>query len=231
MTADTVRVWLIDTDVPADQVPVLEALLDPRERRRAAALTPAEERRRYTVTHAAVRLILGRHLGAAPGELAWRIGAHGKPELDGAWTGPRFSLSGSSDVAMLALSDSRRVGVDVQDVPASAAFAMRIAERYFPAREAGYVAAGGVQRAGHRFTALWVRKEACVKVTGGRLVEGLALPVLGTGARVRGGKLCDTFHVRSLRSPAGFRAALALEGAEPYRVTRHSWPGAGEPGP
>lgn len=223
MTADSVQVWLIRTDLPADALPGLAAFLDPRERCRAGALTCPDDRRRYVVAHAATRIILGHHVGTPAHELAWRIGVHGKPELSGSGAGTQFSLSGSADVAMLAVSGSRRVGVDVQHVPTSPSAAIRIARRYFPPHEAGYVAAGGRKHATLRFTALWVRKEACVKATGGRLMQGMALPVLNAGTRVPGGALGEIFHVRGLRGQDGFRAALALEGGEPYRVTRHCW--------
>ncbi|MBS2964419.1 4'-phosphopantetheinyl transferase superfamily protein [Actinocrinis puniceicyclus] len=232
-STETVEVWLIRTDAGAavSTFADLAALLDPRELRRAESFGSGDERRRYTVAHAAMRLILGRQLGVAPAELRWRIGPHGKPEFDGAGAGAgagaasavQLNLSGSGDVAMLALTGSRRVGVDVQSLPAAGA-AIRIAERYFPPYEAGYVAAGGPKRAASRFASLWVRKEACVKASGGRLAQGLCLPVLDTGEHVPGGALCQAFSIRGLRSPVGFRAALALEGTEPYHVVRRSWP-------
>jgi 4'-phosphopantetheinyl transferase len=233
---ETVQVWLIRTDADAavSMLPELNKLLDPRESRRVETLIAADERRRYTVAHAAMRIILGRQLGVPPARLRWQIGAHGKPELDHCAigidsrcdvSGLQLSLSGSGDLAMLALTDRRRVGVDVQSLPTSAA-AIRIAERYFPRDEAGYVAAGGPQRAAPRFTTLWVRKEACVKASGGRLVQGLRLPVLDLGEYVPGGALSHAFHIKGLQSPVGFRAALALEGTEPCRVTRHNWPQA-----
>jgi 4'-phosphopantetheinyl transferase len=223
----TVDVWLIHTDLPEAAAAELRSLLGDEESRRAAATANPADRRRYTVAHAALRLILARHLGASPGDLAWRAGPHGKPELAGAWAGrTHFSLSGSGDLAMLAVSAKRRVGVDLQILPPAVA-AMRVARRFFPPAEADYVIAGGRSLAAHRFTMLWARKEACVKVYGGRLVDGMKLPVRQASRFTldgRDGALPGLLQVTDLRSPTGFRAALAVEGEQAYRVTRHRWP-------
>ncbi|MFD0746824.1 4'-phosphopantetheinyl transferase superfamily protein [Phytohabitans flavus] len=87
--------------------------------------------------------------------------------------------------------------------------------RYFPADEARHVA-GSEQRAA-AFATLWARKEACVKATGGRLTQGLALPV-SAGPVVRG-----MYHVVDVPVPDGFAGAVALRGPEPIRVTTAWW--------
>ncbi|HEU5332526.1 MAG TPA: 4'-phosphopantetheinyl transferase superfamily protein [Actinocrinis sp.] len=227
MRGRTVHVWLIRTGLPVAAVAALGKLLGEEEDRRAAATANPADRRRYTVAHAALRLILARHLGARPGDLAWRAGPHGKPELAGRWAGAtHFSLSGSGDLALLAVGASRRIGVDLQILPPAVA-AIRVARRFFPPAEAEYVAAGGRSLAAHRFTMLWARKEACVKVHGGRLVDGMKLPVRQASRFTldgRDGALPGVLQVTDLRCPTGFRAALALEGEQPYRVVRHRWP-------
>jgi 4'-phosphopantetheinyl transferase len=224
---EKIHVWLIHTDLPEAVVTRLGGLLDTEEGRRAAATINPADRRRYTVAHAALRLILARHLGATPADLAWHPGPHGKPELAGRRAGAaHFSLSGSGDLAMLAVSGQRRVGVDLQILPPAVA-AIRVARRFFPPAEAEYVAAGGRALAAHRFTTLWARKEACVKVHGGRLVDGMKLPVRRAHRFTLDrcdGVLPGPLQVTDLRCPTGFRAALALEGEQPYRVARHRWP-------
>ena len=223
----TVHVWLIRTDLPEAAVARLHSLLDEDESRRAAAPTNSDDRRRYTVAHAALRLILAHHLDAKAADFAWRVGPHGKPELAGEWSGAtHFSLSGSGDLAMLAVSAKRRVGVDLQVLPHAVA-AIRLARRFFPPAEADYVAAGGRALAAYRFAVLWARKEACVKVHGGRLVDGLRLPVRQASRFTldgRDGALPGVLQVTDLRCPSGFRAALALDGDQAYRVVRHRWP-------
>jgi 4'-phosphopantetheinyl transferase len=204
-------VWLVATDLADPDVVALSAVLDESERRRAAALSFPDDRRRYTVAHAATRIIVARALGVPPTGVRWRAGRHGKPHLVDAQL--QVNLSHSGDLAMLALSAVRPVGVDVQRLIPDRD-ATELAARYFPAEEARFVAVG--RRPADRFARLWVRKEACVKAAGGRLVEGLALPVRGTGP-------VGPNLVRDIPVPDGFRAAVALDGHHPFRVASRWW--------
>jgi 4'-phosphopantetheinyl transferase len=223
VTADAVQVWLIGTDLPDSVLGELAALLDDDERARAASLLYPARRRQFIASHGAVRVILGRHLGLPPGSLRWRRGPHGKPELAGTGPLPQVSLSKSGGLAALAVAENRRVGVDIQQLLADLDVA-RMARRFYPPHEARFVtSAEGPARQVDRFTRLWVRKEACVKVSGGRLLPGLALTVLRTGgtyadlARTPAGP----YLVRELRVPRGFRAAVAAEGTRPFSITCH----------
>ncbi len=221
MTGHVVEVWLIRTDVPDSVLAELAALLDDDERERARSLLYPARRRQFIASHGAVRVILGRHLGMPPESLRWRRGPHGKPELT--VPGPQVSMSKSGGLAALAIAGDRRVGVDVQRLLADLDVT-RIAERFYPPREARFVRSAA-RTAGQvdRFTRLWARKEACVKVTGGRLLPGLRLPVLRTG--VTGSGVTETsagqYLVRDLPVPRGYRAAVAAEGARPFSIARH----------
>jgi 4'-phosphopantetheinyl transferase len=223
MTMDAVEVWLIGTDLPDPVLEELGALLDDHERERARSLLYPARRRQFIASHGAVRLILGRRLGLSPGSLRWRRGPHGKPELSGPGPAPQVSISKSGSLAALAVTQNRRVGVDIQRLLADLDVT-RMARRFYPPQEARFVAsAAGTAARVDRFTRLWVRKEACLKVSGGRLLPGLRLEVLGTGgtgadpARAHSG----SYLVRDLRVPRGFRAAVAAEGPHPFSITRH----------
>lgn len=245
MTSDTIDVWLIRTDVTDSVLAELEALLDDDERERAGSLLYPARRRQFIASHGAVRVILGRHLGMPPESLRWRRGPYGKPELTGAGLraprvpqgprvlrapggpqGPRVphvSMSESDGLAALAVAGSRRVGVDIQRLPADLDMT-RIAQRFYPPSEALFVSsAAGIAERADRFTKLWVRKEACVKVSGGRLMPGLQLTVLEAGVTVADPSRtpADSYMVRDMRVPLGFRAAVAAEGARPFRITCH----------
>lgn len=224
---DSVDVWLIPADQPPDVVAGLAALLDPDERRRAAEFAKPEDRRRFTAAHGAARVIVGRCLGAPPAELGWARGPHGKPELAGPWTGVRTNLSTCAELAMLAVTRSRDVGVDLELVRPETV-ALRMSARYFPPSEARFVAAAdtGEEGPAERFARLWCRKEACVKAHGGRLVEGLRLPVAKPGALVvrdLTGTLPGACRVRDVSAPTGFRAAVALGGEHPYTIRWRVW--------
>lgn len=220
---DAVHVWRIPlhTPPPAD----LLAVLDAREARRAAGFTEPAHRRRYAVAHGATRQILAAYLDARPADLAWRLGPSGKPELDGL----RVNLSHSGDLALLAVTAHRDVGVDVErmraDLPIEA-----LAARYFRADEAARVlAAAGAERIWW-FWRIWTRKEACVKAAGARLTQGLGLPVgglpddRGRGLRCTGSGAVDgTWTVRDLPLADGSVGAVALAGAQDYCVAVRTW--------
>lgn len=205
---------------PEEYPPELEDILDDDERERARRGREPGMRRRFVVSHAAVRSILGARLGRAPASLCFTRGRWGKPRL-AQEAGPHFSLSHSGELALLALA-SRPVGVDVERSRAGLD-TMRLATRFFPAEECAWVA-----RDGHRaFARLWTRKEACVKAAGGRLTQGMALPVArGVGQRtVRDptGCLTGPWRVQDVPLPRPYAGAVALLGDGPFSVSGRMW--------
>ena len=225
---DTVRLWLVSDQWSGPALADLFAVLDPEERHRAEAYRSADDRRRFVVAHGAVRHIVARRLGVAPEEIRWRHGPHGKPELADPHTGAEVNLSHWEAVAMVALSASRRVGVDVQRVlPMPRLNATAMAERYFPPEEARFVreTADPAGRA-ECFARLWARKEALVKAHGGRLTQGLRIPLLdgGTGISAHPGDAWSRdYRVIDVPAPSGYRAAVALSGTEAFRVELRRW--------
>jgi 4'-phosphopantetheinyl transferase len=226
VTADTVHVWLIRSDLPLSIINGLAELLDEQERERAALLVHDSQRRRYTAAHGAARVLLGRYLRVPPQRIRWSYGPEGKPELAAPATDVHVNLSHSGELAALAVTHHRRIGIDVQQFPPGMDPA-RMAARFYPAAEARFVTAASPGEQVSRFIRLWARKEACLKVTGGRLMQGMRLPVRGSGSvvvRDPRGQLPGTVLVRDVPAPAGFRAAVALEDTRPFRVLRHTWP-------
>jgi 4'-phosphopantetheinyl transferase len=220
--ADTVRVWSIDLVPRPALLAHLAALLDDDERRRAAMLLVAADRHRFVLRHGAARIIVGRYLDAPPERIRWRHGPFGKPELARPWAGVQVNLSHSGDLALLALVDGRAVGVDVQ-VPRPAPGAVRMAARYFPAAESRFVAAGGPGEQADRFARLWVRKEACVKAAGVRLVQGLPVRVNACADSAVVTCASNRYLVRDLAVPPGHRAAVAVAGTREFDVVRYDW--------
>ncbi|WP_051732310.1 4'-phosphopantetheinyl transferase family protein [Kitasatospora phosalacinea] len=221
---DTVLLHLVPDPGPGLPLAPLLADLSPAERLRADTCRDADTRRRYVLAHAALRRLLAERLGTAPAELRWRHGPHGKPALPG--DGPRFNLSHSGAFALVALSPARPVGVDIQRVlPRTDTAAL--ADRYFPPEEARRVRSAA-DPAGC-FARLWAGKEALVKAHGGRLVEGLRVPLEDTPAPAPEDAWSLAYRVAPVPAPPGYHAAVALAGTAPFRVTarRWAWPRAG----
>lgn len=217
---DLVQVWLLRDDPPDAEVAVLAGVLDAEERRRAAAFSREESRRRFIVAHGATRFIVGERLGAPPHELRWEHGSQGKPELVGAWTGVRVNLSHSGGMIMVAVSAERGVGVDVQQLLPGAQ-AGQLAQRYFPRDELEHVSRSrDADELAERFAESWSRKEALTKAAGGRLTQTLPVSVLGRA--VIAGPL-GVFRVADLTAPDGFRGAVALSGDGEFEVEQRWW--------
>ncbi|ARI51188.1 hypothetical protein A6E92_02815 [Streptomyces sp. S8] len=223
---DVVEIRRFRLDLPPPEVESLAGLLDVRERARLETLRSAEHRRRFTVAHARTRQALGERLGLPAVRVRFRFGPHGKPGLDGDAEARdlRFSLTHSGELAVVALSRGREVGVDVEHLDPSRD-PVRFAARWFPPDESAWVAGAAAQDRLPGCLRLWTRKEACVKATGGRLVQGLALPV-GTAP-----------HPQTVKGPPGFpgpwtvmdlpagpahAGAVALEGPRPFRLLERS---------
>ncbi|MEV0531598.1 4'-phosphopantetheinyl transferase superfamily protein [Kitasatospora sp. NPDC050463] len=226
---DPVDLWIIPTDQPDEVVRELRDLLDPAELARATGRRPDRDPalgRRFTVVHGIVRLLVAQRLGLHPAELAWRYGPHGKPEPAMGRERIGVSYSGSGALAVLALTEGRPVGVDVEEIR-DARVATRVAERYFPGAEAEFLAGSDSPAVlAERFTTLWCRREACVKAYGGRLVQGFGLPLAGpTPLRLaRPGALGEApCVIDDAPVPGPFRAAVALLGDRPFRLRRHRW--------
>jgi 4'-phosphopantetheinyl transferase len=167
---DEVHVWAASLAQPAASVRVLESLLSPQEIKRAERFRNERDRRRYTAAHGILRRVLAGYRKADARTLRFTIGKNGKPALsdESGPTALRFNLSHTEDMALIAVTLGREVGVDVERVrPISELDS--IVERYFTARERD--ALRGMESTTRRdaFYRCWTRKESYAKGTGGDL--------------------------------------------------------------
>jgi 4'-phosphopantetheinyl transferase len=195
-----VLVWSVDLDRGGFDD---DATLSADERRRAERLVSRGDAARWAVSRSALRRVLARYAPAAePSELRIRPDRGGKPRLCDE-PGLCFNLSHSGDVALVAVTRGREVGIDVECV-STERDVVRLADRFLPVADASAVRAAGTRRVGV-FYERWVRREAVAKCLG----VGLAAP-LPTAS----------IHVQSIEAGPGRRAALALSGAARPRSVR-----------
>ena len=152
------RLWRVDLDAARFG----DALTTAAEQQRAARFARPHDGRRYLVAHAALRHLLGTHE-------AWIAGANGKPAL--ASPPPHFNLSRRGGVALIGLSATHEIGVDVEPLQPMAD-ADELAQLHFTLRERDAVAREHGAARDRAFLRCWTRKEACMKATG----LGLSLP-------------------------------------------------------
>lgn len=167
LDADGVHLWRIDMNPHRAPLASMTRLLGENERLRAEQVISQDARRRFIVSHTAMRQILSRYLDQPADEIRYTADARGKPVLDRMAGAPdiRFNLSHSGELALLAVALGRDVGVDLELIRPVSAWRI-IAGRYFSASENQELAELPAEEAAVAFLRCWTRKEAVAKASG-----------------------------------------------------------------
>ncbi len=162
----TVQVWAVRLDDPSLDSEGGQDLLSDDERERAARFRFERHRRRYLAAHIALHEILGRYLAISPAKLSFEFGANGKPRLLPAMEcGLEFNLSHSNEMALIAVTRGRELGVDVEHVRQTFEF-QEVAERFFTVKEVAALRSLPEALQRQAFFKCWTSKEAFLKAKG-----------------------------------------------------------------
>jgi len=220
LKVDEVHVWAASLEQPAAGVRALESLLSLRELNRAERFRDEGHRRRYVVAHGILRRVLASYRQADPRTLRFTIGESGKPALsdERGPTALRFNLSHTEDLALIAVTLGREIGVDVERVrPISELDS--IVESYFTSRERDTLRTMEDTARRDAFYRCWTRKESYAKATGGDLSVALGgfdtmlssgpadLPALGAPRDAAG------WNLHELLPADGYVGAVAIDGS------------------
>ena len=157
-----VQVWWASIDVGDSEIARLRGMLTHEELRRAERFRVAAAARRFIGARAALRMILGRAIGAEPADVEFYFGKHGKPLLpDG---GPFFNASDSGDYVVVALTTAE-VGVDIELVRIVRR-RDRLARRVCTDSELEMLAGAPEEERDALLLRLWTCKEAALKAIG-----------------------------------------------------------------
>jgi 4'-phosphopantetheinyl transferase len=213
----------ISLDAEAARLSAYASLLDTEERTRAGRYAFEQDRRRFTITRAVLRITLADALGIAPAALRFGSTPYHKPFV--AWPregrGLHFNVSHAGDFALIATAQRHSIGVDVERVRDDVDCA-QMAERIFSTRERAALAEVAQTARPRAFFDLWTRKEAYVKARG----LGLSLPLDSFDVALNHPKTANAarslllatrpdagdvarWTVRALPAPAGYVAAFA----------------------
>lgn len=211
-----IHLWRASLDVPAGRAAVLETCLSRDEHERAGRLRDPRDRGRYVAARGLLRQLLARYTGRGPAALRLAYGPQGKPEVACTPGTPplHFNLSHSGSHALYAFTRGARIGLDlerVREIP----HAHRIASRIFPpdALREWLELPDDLRREG--FFLRWTRLEAVAKLHGGGVWW-----LVGHAGKI---PEAERVSVVDLEAPAGFRAAVAVEG-EPRAVREMGQP-------
>ena len=220
LKVDEVHVWAASLEQPAASVRALESLLSLRELNRAERFRDEGHRRRYVVAHGILRRVLASYRQADPRTLRFTIGESGKPALsdERGPTALRFNLSHTEDLALIAVTLGREIGVDVERVrPISELDS--IVESYFTSRERDTLRTMEDTARRDAFYRCWTRKESYAKATGGDLSVALGgfdtmlssgpadLPALGAP------RDAASWNLHELLPADGYVGAVAIDGS------------------
>ncbi len=169
-----VEVWRVPLDRAPDEWLRLESVLSADERARAGRFRSEELRHRYGVAHGALRHLLARKLNRAAADLCFESGPAGKPVISSqqGTAPPHFNLSHSDNMALIAVSDNRPIGIDIERYRKGIDVAM-LTQQYFAPGEARQILSLPDAEQAQAFLTCWTRKEAYLKATG----SGLSTPL------------------------------------------------------
>src|SRR5262245_26256231 len=111
-----VHVWRVGLDWPAASMAELEGVLSADRGAAGGRFHFEIDHRRHVVGRGVLRLVLSHCLGTTPHALRFDYGARGKPCLAEGFAQAhlQFNVSHSGELALVALTIGRAIGVDVE---------------------------------------------------------------------------------------------------------------------
>ncbi len=147
------------------------ATLSANEKNRADRFVRPEDRALFVMTRGSLRFLLGAATGLAAEAVAFEEGPFGKPYLSGI-NGPHFNVSHSGAFALIGLSESRPIGVDIELMRRSGD-ELNVARRFFSAAEFRALQSQETETMLSAFFKIWTCKEAVLKARGVGISEHL----------------------------------------------------------
>jgi 4'-phosphopantetheinyl transferase len=198
----------------------------PAEQAQAARMLRRDRAELFLKLRGAMRTILGHYIHLPPREVPLEQAPAGKPLLPGTLSRLEFNLSHTQGLAVLAVTQGRSVGVDIESTRQELDLGA-IARRFFSPQEQAFLASheSPAERVA-AFFQLWTRKEAFLK-EGGRGLAGNLSTVDAAAWPAAGGRLpCRTKSWLPLNLPPGFIGALVAAGPEPIHLVSRLFPSA-----
>jgi 4'-phosphopantetheinyl transferase len=162
-----VDIWRAHLDLPTDTLKTLEATLSVDEIQRADRFHFDKDKDRFIAAHGCLRDILARYQHWEPEQLTFSTNDYGKPALSvfSSERGMDFNLSHSEDLALVAVTWERKVGVDLERLRQGIS-AQVIAQQYFSRSEFVELVGLPSEQREVGFFNCWTRKEAYIKAQG-----------------------------------------------------------------
>lgn len=225
LAGNSVHLWFTPLSaVPASAIVGYQDLLSSSEQDRNLRFKTGPLRNANTVTRAMLRTVLSQYDDCPPQR--WEFGAHdhGRPYIVNPASGLHFNLSHSIEWIVCAVSRIPVIGVDIERCSREVDV-LRLARRFFSAREYRDVLQCEGEDRKQRFFDYWTLKEAYIKARGEGISLGLDKFSFGFSANGAISIECDAqlqentaaWHFRVSPRDGDHRLALAVK---PLRVTQ-----------
>lgn len=170
---DEIHVWRAHLNFEESVLQQIRTVLSAEEQERAERFVFPHDRSRFAVTRGILRKLLAGYLNRSPEQVEFAYGHRGKPMLTRESTPNRveFNVSHSHDLALLAFSRGRALGVDIQLIRPEFA-TLEIAKHYFSPLEIEELKRLPESDWVQAFFTCWTRKEAYLKARG----DGFGIP-------------------------------------------------------
>ncbi len=220
LSTSSIHIWQFPLTIPDGSLNNFAALLSEDERARAARFRFEKDARRFTVARATIRSILGSYVRTPGRDLRFDYSNYGKPALTDATTDIRFSVSHSGELAMLAVTRSCEVGVDLEAIRDNVEID-KLAERYFSEYEHAFLRKISLDRRLRAFFRCWTSKEAFLKAQGFGLSRSLESFDVEVNPKLRARLLAtrpntdeaETWSLYDIPTEENYAAAVAWEGS------------------
>ena len=215
LSESTVDIWSFPTKASRHVVATFERLLVPEERDRAVRFRFHHRYSSFVIARGALRHLLGHYLNCNPAKVSLVYGLKGKPVVEPP-SSLQFNMTHSSDLAVIALTLRREIGVDVEQIRPLPDM-QQIAKNFFCPEEASEVMSFPKTERERAFFLCWTRKEAYIKAIG----DGLSAPLGSFRVTMHPDRPARFLHVQhneteakawtlhDLQVAVGYAAALA----------------------
>jgi 4'-phosphopantetheinyl transferase len=219
LVSNEIHVWQFPLNVPESTLDRYTELLSADEKQKAGRFHFQRDTRRFAVTRATTRSILGSYLQSGPSELHFLYSEHGKPRIKNPGWDIRFNVSHSGEQAVVAVTSGRETGVDVEQIRDNVEIDS-LAERFFSTTEKDFLRGLPHEKKLSTFFRFWTCKEAFLKAQAVGLTRSLASftvdltairPSLLAAAETRGEE--SQWSLVELGCQTGYASALAVEGS------------------
>lgn len=171
---ENIDIWLCELKKLSNNIDEFYSVLSEDEQEHTEKLKIEDKRQQYIITRGSLRKYLGLLTETDPAVFKFKYLKHGKPVLEESsqYADISFNVSHSNDIALIAISRKRNIGIDVEIINHETDH-QALVTRFFSKAEQSEFNNCSASTKAKAFCACWTRKEAFIKAIGDGVAYGL----------------------------------------------------------